>query len=185
MTKCEHMKVSGKRNSSNSQYHLSHHTVSKVNSYKYLGLHISDNLNWNTHINSVINKANRILYVTKLALGRSSRAVKETAYKAIVRPLLEYSSSVWDPCQAGQINAVEMVQWKAARFCLNRYQKIDSVSSMIQELNWSSLAEYRKASRLSSFCKVFNNEDSIIYTHLSLELLWKCFDMDITSESSL
>src|SRR5207245_10630577 len=105
------------------------------------------------HINSVINKANRILYITKLALGHSSRAVKETAYKAIVRPLLEYSSSVWDPYQVGQINAIEMVQRKAARFCLNRYQKMDSVSTMIEELSWSSLASRHKASRLSYFCK--------------------------------
>ena len=80
---------------------------------------------------------------------------------AVLNKLYTDSSSVWDPYQVGQINAIEMVQRKAARFCLNRYQKMDSVSAMIQELNWNSLAERRKASRLSSFCKVFNNEESL------------------------
>src|SRR5271170_6825420 len=87
--------------------------------------------------------------------------VKEPAYKAVIRPLLEYSSSVWDPYQTGQINAVEMVQRKAARFCLNRYQKTDSVSSMIAKLNWNSFSARRRASRLSVFCKAYKGDECL------------------------
>ena len=165
LTKCEHMKVSSKRNPVENQYYLSNQTLVTVSDYKYLGLNISDNLNWNTHLNSIINKANKVLYVTKLTLSRSSTSVKDAAYKAIIRPLLEYSSSVWDPHQAGQINTIEKIQRKAARFCLNRYNKTDSVSSMIKELNWDSLAKRRKASRLSVFCRVFNGEECLQDLH--------------------
>src|SRR5271170_1986824 len=159
--KCEHMQVSSKRNSVVNQYNLDNKTLSKVSSYKYLGLTISDDLNWNTHINTVINKANKVLYVTKLALSQTTTLVKEAAYKAVVRPLLEYSSSVWDPHQTGQIKAVEMVQRRAARFCLSRYQKTDSVSSMIAKLNWNSLSARRRASRLTVFFRAYNGDTCV------------------------
>jgi Reverse transcriptase (RNA-dependent DNA polymerase) len=161
LQKCEHMQLSSKRCPIVSDYKLSDHQLSKVTSYKYLGLHISNNLDWNKHINSVTAKANKVLYVTKLALGRASIPVKEAAYKTIVRPLVEYSSSVWDPYQIGQIKTIEMVQRKAARFCLNRYQHTDSVSSMISDLKWDSLAARRKASRLSVFHRAYNGDNCI------------------------
>jgi hypothetical protein len=159
--KCEHMNVTSKHAPSNSGYKLDQHHMTKVKDYKYLGLHISDNLSWSTHINYIKNKANKVLYVTKLALARSTQKVKETAYKSIVRPLVEYSSSVWDPFHANQIDAIEMIQRKAARFCLNRYQRMDSVTEMLQQLNWKPLASRRRASRLSTFSKVFNREESL------------------------
>jgi ribonucleases P/MRP protein subunit RPP40 len=161
LDKCEHMNVTSKHASSNAEYTLDQHHLTKVKDYKYLGLHISDNLSWSKHINYVTNKANKVLYVTKLALARSTQKVKETAYKSIVRPLVEYSSSVWDPYYANQIDSVEMIQRKAARFCLNRYQKMDSVTDMLQQLNWKPLASRRKASRLAAFSKVFNRDESL------------------------
>jgi hypothetical protein len=159
--KCEHMKVSSRRKTFDHTYRISDHKLLQVPSYKYLGLTITEKLNWNSHINYITNKANGVLYVTKQALSRSSQSVKEQAYKAIVRPVLEYSSSVWDPYQVGQIHALEMIQRRAARFCLNRYQRLDSVSAMLDELKWDSLASRRKASRLSAFCRVFNHQGGL------------------------
>jgi hypothetical protein len=161
LDKCEHMNITSKHTPSNAEYTLDQHHLTKVKDYKYLGLHISDNLSWSKHINYITNKANKVLYVTKLALAHSSQRVKETAYKSIVRPQVEYSSSVWDPFYANQIDTIEMIQRKAARFCLNRYQKLDSVTDMLQQLNWKSLASRRRANRLSAFSKVFNREESL------------------------
>ena len=161
LEKCEHMQVSSKRNSVVNQYNIDDKTLSKVSSYKYLGLHIADDLNWNTHINSIINKANKVLYVTKLAFSQTTTLAKEAAYKAVIRPLLEYASSVWDPYQTGQINSVEMVQRREESFCLNKYQKTDSVSSMITKLNWNSLSARRRASRLSVFCKAYKGDECL------------------------
>ncbi|CAH1239911.1 Hypp5901 [Branchiostoma lanceolatum] len=49
---------------------------------------------WDTHINNVTNKANGVLGFLKRNLKISSSSIKE---KAFVRPLLEYSATVWDP----------------------------------------------------------------------------------------
>jgi hypothetical protein len=159
--KCEHMHISSKRAPDQNTYTLSDHHLSTVSSYKYLGLHLQNDLNWNKHINEIVSKANKVLYTTKLALNKSTTQVKTAAYKTMIRPLVEYSSSVWDPYTSGQINCVEKIQRKAARFCLNRYHQTDSVTKMIEKLNWKSLAQRRRAARLAVFSRVFNQEDCL------------------------
>jgi hypothetical protein len=49
-------------------------------------------------------------------------SVKEQAYKALVRPSLEYACSVWDPHLKADINKMEMVQRRAARYVTNKQQ---------------------------------------------------------------
>ena len=46
---------------------------------------------------------------------------KETAYKTIVRPHLEYASTAWTPYTARNIDKIEYVQCRAARFILRNY----------------------------------------------------------------
>ena len=57
---------------------------------------------------------------------------------------LEYGSSVWDPFRQYQIDAVEMVQRRAARFVTSQYNRYQSVTSMLQELKWTSLQQRRQ-----------------------------------------
>ena len=46
--------------------------------------------------------------------------MKEAAYKGLVRPVLEYGSSVWDPHTHGLQEELEKVQ-NAARFVTGNY----------------------------------------------------------------
>ena len=47
--------------------------------------------------------------------------VREAAYKGLVRHILEYGSSVWDPHYEGLIDDLEKVQKRAARFVTKNY----------------------------------------------------------------
>ena len=71
-------------------------------------------MDWDNRINHVVNKANRTLDFLRRNLKISSSAVKESAYKAFVRPMLEYASSVWDPYTKKSIDKLEAVQRRAA-----------------------------------------------------------------------
>ena len=51
----------------------------------------------------------------------------EMAYKTPVRPLVEYSSSVWSPYTQNNIHKIEMVQRRAARWTLDNYTRQASV----------------------------------------------------------
>ena len=79
------------------KYTLHGHTLSSVPQIKYLGVHISNDLKWNSHINSISSKANQTIGFLKRNLKINSPTIKEKAYKSIVRPKLEYCNTVWDP----------------------------------------------------------------------------------------
>jgi hypothetical protein len=74
--------------------------------------------------------------------------VKSRVYQALVRPKLEYSCSIWDPYTHDNINKLEMVQRRATRYVQNNYHNTSSVTSMIDTLGWSTLAERRLKTRL-------------------------------------
>ena len=78
-------------------YTLEGTNLDKVESIKYLGVTITIDLRWNTHISNVCTKANRTFGFLRRNLYSCPQEVKETAYKGLVRPVLDYGSSVWDP----------------------------------------------------------------------------------------
>ena len=49
--------------------------------------------------------------------------VKEAAYKNMVRPILEYGSSVWDPYTQNIQDELEKVHNRAARFVTRNYSR--------------------------------------------------------------
>ncbi len=87
--------------------------------------------------------------------------MKEMAYKSLVRPILEYSSCVWDPDSNIQTRKLEQTQRRAARFCLNNYKRTSSVSAMLNQLAWLPLADRRKQARLTMLYKIQHEEVAI------------------------
>ncbi|KAK3094409.1 hypothetical protein FSP39_001345 [Pinctada imbricata] len=80
---------------------------------------------------------------------------------SLVRPQLEYSSTVWDPYQQGHIDMLEKVQRRVARYVMGKYRNRSSVGEMIQHLGWKSLKSRRKEARLSMMYKIVNNKVAI------------------------
>ncbi|EDO30168.1 predicted protein, partial [Nematostella vectensis] len=68
-----------------------------VQSHPYLGVELSSNLNWNTHVTNIVGKANKSLGFIRRNLGACPDFVRERAYTTLVRPRVEFASSVWDP----------------------------------------------------------------------------------------
>jgi hypothetical protein len=88
---------------------------------KYLGVTISTDLSWNSHINNIYAKANRTINFLRRNIHSCPKEVKRNAYTTLVRPSVEYASAVWDPYTRNQINQLEQVQPRAARF-VNGYR---------------------------------------------------------------
>ena len=64
-----------------------------------------------------------------------------------MRPILEYGASCWDLYREGQINALDRVQKKAAKFA---YPMNDSV--------WETLTQRRKIARICALFKAYAGE---------------------------
>ena len=91
------MQINRKRtNKIEASYTLEGTVLEIVDSNKYLGVTITHDLRWNTHISNMCTKANRTLGFLRRNLYQCPQDVKEAAHKGRVRPVLEYGSCVWD-----------------------------------------------------------------------------------------
>ncbi|CAC5366038.1 unnamed protein product [Mytilus coruscus] len=125
----------------------------------YLGVELDSKLNWNHHITSKINEASQQLNFVKRNLYRCPQEIKQHAYIALVRPHLEYSSSVWDPPSEEDIKRLKMVQHRAARFVTKDCNyRPGSMTAIIQSLNWPTLETRGTANRLILFQKILYHQ---------------------------
>ena len=117
--KCTVMRIRAKNSKKDliaTNYTLHGQVLEVTNSSKYLGVTLSDDLSWDKHVDATTSKANKTLGFIRRNLGNCTKQVKSTAYTAMVRPTLEYSSPVWDPTPSPLIHKLEQVQRRAARF---------------------------------------------------------------------
>ena len=71
--------------------------------------------------------------------------VKEAAFKSLVRPILNYGSSFWDPHCNGRNGELENVKKRAARFVTRKYSReTGSMTVILEELKWEALQKRRK-----------------------------------------
>ena len=148
--KCNMMQLTRKRiKKIHASYTLEGTDLENVESIKYLGVTITSDLRWNTHVSSVCTKANRTLGNLRRNLYSCPQVVKEAAYKGLVRPVLDYCSSVWDPPRVVLLEQLERVQKRAARFVTGYYNyETGSMTGILGQLKWESLKKRRKDNRL-------------------------------------
>ena len=111
-------------------------------------------MKWTHHLNNLSKKANSSLSFLQRNLLSCPKSVKETCYKTLVRPTLEYGSCVWDPYQNNQILQLEKIQKRAARFVTGNFDFTPgSTAKNMAELNWPTLAERRAGLKLKTLYK--------------------------------
>jgi len=76
------------------------------------------------HIQVISSKANQVNTFIYRNLRHCPSTVKCNSYKSMVRRVLEYASTVWDPHTLTNINKIEAVQKRAARICFNDFQHL-------------------------------------------------------------
>ena len=136
----------------NSEYILHGQVLETVTCVRYLGVDVSrSTLSWNSHIDRVVNNANRTLGYIRRNIKCQNTDVRESAYNTLVRPQLGYASAVWDLHTKERISKIEMVQRRAARWTLRNYDHQASVTEMINKLGWKTLEQRRADARLCLF----------------------------------
>ena len=148
--KCNMMQLTNKHlNKMQASYTLEGAVLENVDNIKYLGVTITNDLKWNTHISNICTKANRTLGFLRRTFFSCPQNVKEAAYKGMVRPILEYGSSIWDPHPDKLQEELEKVQNRATRFVTRNYvYETGSMTCILGQLKWASLKKRRKDNRL-------------------------------------
>ena len=106
-------------------------------------------------------KAYQTLGFLRRNLYTCPQGVKE-AYKGLVRQVMEYSGSVWDPSGVGLQDELEKVQKRAAMFLTGNYNyETGSMTGILEHLKWESLKKRWRDSRLILLYKGLKGKASI------------------------
>ena len=137
-------------------YELNKTILKQVDNNPYLGLLISKDLKWASHIDKINKRASSTLGFLKRNVSRCPEKCRRTAYISLVRSTLEYGCSVWDPHQSNDIDKLERTQRRAARFITKDYKSREpgSMTKMLVDLDLPTLESRRKENRLCFLYKI-------------------------------
>lgn len=140
-------------------YFIDGNIVNKEDTEKDLGINFDKNLKFSPHIATIVNKANSRLGIIKRNFSNHTKELILPLYKALVRPILEYGSTIWCPMLRGDIIEVEKVQKRATKM-------ISEVSNMSYEnrlmtLRLDSLAFRRRRNDMLQIFRIINKIDNI------------------------
>ena len=140
---------------------LHQQTLEQVESAKYLGITITDNLEWGQHVSEISSKATKTLGFLRRNLALAPQHTKKVAYQTLVRPQLEYAVPIWHPYNETETKKVEKVQKTAGRWVCRRWHNKSSVDDMLNDLDWPSLEDHRLKSSLTFFYKIHSGTVSL------------------------
>ena len=87
-------------------YTYNFHMLQQVQEEKDLGIVVDDKLQFRKHISNKISKANTMIFLIKHTFKYLDADMFKLLYKSLVRPQLEYASSVWSPTLKTDINSL-------------------------------------------------------------------------------
>ena len=134
-------------------YKLHGQVLSIVPSTVYLGLTIQDDGEWKKHIDNIESKGNQLLGFLRRNMRIDNKQAKQEAYKMLIRQPIEYGAVIWDPYHKTDIDKLERIQRRAARFVQGDFKQTSSVTAMINSLRWPSLEERRQELRINYLIK--------------------------------
>ena len=94
VAKCQYMRVTLHYSHKHIIHNYTFHQqiLENVQSAKYLGITITENMDWGEHISDIYSKSTKTLGFLRRNLVFAPRGTKEVAYKNLVRPKLEYAA---------------------------------------------------------------------------------------------
>ncbi|KAL4082597.1 hypothetical protein QTP88_029788 [Uroleucon formosanum] len=117
-SKCRVMTFTRSRSTILFDYNISGLTIERVDNLIDLGFKLSSTLSPSPHIAMITSRAFKVLgFIMRLSKDFKLSKSLKSLYCALVRPILEYGSVVWDPYTVSDINQLGRVQLRFLRFC--------------------------------------------------------------------
>ena len=145
------------------QYTLHGLILESADSAKYLDVHLSQDITWQTQVNRTAAKASSKMGFLRRNLHSCTQDVRERTYNMFILPTLNYASAAWDPYLFRDVDQLKKVQRRGARYVKNNYHERSPgcVTNMLTDLQWLPIKEHRRVHRLSYLRKVKNREVDI------------------------
>ena len=137
---------------SNHNYNLGRSDILAKNCEKDLGVLIRDDLKFSTHVTQAVNKAESALGVLRRFVISRDKKIFLNLYKSLVRPHLEYATTVWNPYLKRDIQLIERVQKRATK-CIHGLHDLPYDQRLLS-LNLDSLEKRRLIVDLTEIFKI-------------------------------
>ena len=125
--------------------------IPTVNDHKHLGLTLSTNSRFHTHINDILLKFNRSLGPLYPLARHIPKAMLISIYNTYVQPFFDYCDIIYDEhITASDCMRLERAQNRAARLITGTPLRT-STDGLRRELGWTSLTDRRKMHRLQFY----------------------------------
>ena len=131
--------------------------------HKHLGLTLSSNGQWHSHIDNIITSASKVLGIMRKLKFNFSRTALNQIFLSYILPVLEYSCIVWDSCTVQDVNALQKVQNEAARIVTGLTRSV-SIENLYRECGWVSLEERR---RQQKFIFMYKSVNGLVPSYIS------------------
>jgi len=141
---------------------MSGQDLKTVEQHPSLGVIIDHQLSWKPHVDYVRGKAMKQIEFLNRNLHACSKTLKKLSYKQFVSQCaanLRLHFICLGLYHQGDVNKLEMIQHRAAHFVLNqpwRRNVRDSVTLLLESLNWPTLQTCRECTRLLLLYKLIN-----------------------------
>jgi hypothetical protein len=135
------------------EIHYAGNKIPYATSIRLLGVHFSNNLIWDTHIEQMLVSANRARFSLGKLRGIASEQDMLTYYKAVVRPLLEYCSPLFAGASASSLATLDRFE----QHCLNMIIR-DPSRSANAKAEMDSIATRRTVGALTYLAKAVANK---------------------------
>ena len=153
--KCQTLRVTNKNQPLISTYQIHDIPIQETPSAKYLGVVIDSKLTWKEQYRNISKKCyNTLAFLRRNLPPNCPRQVREKSFTTLVRPSAEYGCQVWDPHYQTDIQLLEKIQKRGARFVTNNYQMEHGNSEKnLKTLGWKTLEERRLQLKMTTFKK--------------------------------
>ena len=119
--KCVHMKFGSLI--PDSSYSINSSPITGTTEHKDVGILITSNLSFISHINKILSKAYKVLGMLRRAVSSSSNlALKRALYLTLIRSQVIYCCQIWRPYVIHECRVLERLQRRATKFILDDYK---------------------------------------------------------------
>jgi len=147
------------RNNTSQTYAMNNNCIESSPGERDLGVTVTEDLSFDTHIANAIKTANKLLGMISRTYDDKSKKNIIQLYKSLVRPHLEYATQIWRPYKQTQINSIEKVQQRATRMITGLGQ--DPYKVRLQKCNLLSLEMRRLRTDLIQTYKIIHGIDDL------------------------
>ena len=140
-------------------YKIDNVILMKTSSFRNLGITIDSTLSFTPHISDVISRALKMTgFVKRCTRDFTNVSAIRLLYCSLIRPILEYASSVWNPRYACHMHRLEGVQRRFVRYlALNQiiYHLKTVITTILTTKDF--LEDRREQTDLKNLFKIFNS----------------------------